>query len=198
MTANIISIESRAREIATLSTVSSQPHVWEAMKLLVEMADEIERLRSRLASSSSALDDMRRWAETEIDARKRERDEVHAQLATVRAQASELLAVNDEQEKECDRLRGEVACAGPAMQELRTQYEQRLTASQAEVERLRAALPEAFDAGYAFAYDQAEVSEHDGWHRTDPRIEWPSDEKLTAARLRSIGSLIGQTRGECE
>ena len=35
----------RAREIAMYSVVSSQPHVWEAMGLLVEMADEIERLR---------------------------------------------------------------------------------------------------------------------------------------------------------
>jgi hypothetical protein len=45
MTSNPTSIVTRAREIASLSTVSSQPHVWEAMKLLVEMADEIEKLR---------------------------------------------------------------------------------------------------------------------------------------------------------
>lgn len=35
-------------------------------------------------------------------------------------------------------------------------------------------LREAFLAGFAFAEDKADISEHDGWHRTDPRIEWPS------------------------
>lgn len=45
-----MTLPSRAREIASLSTVSSQPHVWEAMKLLVEMAEEIERLRGETAS----------------------------------------------------------------------------------------------------------------------------------------------------
>jgi hypothetical protein len=161
MTAKTASIESRARDIALLSTVSSQPHVWEAMKLLVEMADEVERLRTRLASSSSALDDMRRWAETEIDARKRERDEVHAQLATVRAQADTLLAVNDEQEKEATVWR--------------ERFEQEQEERDANGHRL---------AAMTGARDEA-CDLLDGMMCGSESI----------ARLRSIGSLIGQTRG---
>lgn len=35
-------------------------------------------------------------------------------------------------------------------------------------------LRDAFCAGFAFAEDKADISEHDGWHRTNPRIEWPT------------------------
>lgn len=39
----------------------------------------------------------------------------------------------------------------------------------------------AYVAGYDFGYDHAEVSEHDGYHKHDPRIDWPTDEDVRNA-----------------
>jgi hypothetical protein len=44
------------------------------------------------------------------------------------------------------------------------------------------AIRRAFTAGVDFMRDQAEISEWDGWHRTDPRIEWPLESEIEAAR----------------
>lgn len=48
----------------------------------------------------------------------------------------------------------------------------------ADEERVRSVVREAIEAGYGFAVDNAEISEHDGWHRTAPTIEWPLTSKI--------------------
>lgn len=57
-------ITDRARELASLSTVASQPHVFEAMRLLVEMADRLDRyeeafeeVQCQAAGASRCIDD---------------------------------------------------------------------------------------------------------------------------------------------
>jgi predicted RNA-binding Zn ribbon-like protein len=51
----------------------------------------------------------------------------------------------------------------------------------ADKERVRAVVRKATQDGYDFAENKAEISEHDGWHRTDPRIEWPDYSEQVAA-----------------
>jgi hypothetical protein len=42
---------------------------------------------------------------------------------------------------------------------------------------------EGLQAGFDIARDNAEISEHDGWHRTGPRNDWTVAEKELAAAL---------------
>lgn len=51
-------------------------------------------------------------------------------------------------------------------------------------------LLEAFVAGYDHAADIAEISEHNGWHRTDPHIVWPSLDKRDAAAAEYAHSKV--------
>lgn len=40
--------------------------------------------------------------------------------------------------------------------------------------------------GVALAESYAEISEHDGWSRTDPRIDWEPVRKVLAAYIEVI------------
>lgn len=55
--------------------------------------------------------------------------------------------------------------------------------ARAEVARLRAERPMLIQQGFDIAYDNAEVSEHDGWHRVGPFIEWGVARKALDAAL---------------
>ena len=48
-------------------------------------------------------------------------------------------------------------------------------------EAAREARRRAYIAGYDFGYDHADVTEHNGYHRIDPCIEWPSHEVVQRA-----------------
>jgi hypothetical protein len=57
-----------------------------------------------------------------------------------------------------------------------------IIALRADLARQAEAAARAFMAGAEFMRDHADISEHDGWHRTDPRIEWPRDAEIQVAR----------------
>jgi hypothetical protein len=65
----------------------------------------------------------------------------------------------------------------PALKRAIEELQRHRAARTADEERVRSVVRDAVEAGYEFAVDNADISEHDGWHRTDPRIEWPTESK---------------------
>ncbi len=64
--------------------------------------------------------------------------------------------------------------------------DEKLVAKDAEIERLTVGIEKAMRDGFELAVDNAEISEHDGWHRTDPRNDWDYARKQLDERIATI------------
>lgn len=56
----------------------------------------------------------------------------------------------------------------------------------AEIDRLRSVAESSLRSGFELARENAEVSESDGWHRTDPYIYWDVAEKALEKALDEV------------
>jgi len=79
------------------------------------------------------------------------------------------------------------ACADRDAWEKRARgHAEKASAAEAIACELRGARPASIQQGFDLAYDNAEISEHDGWHRVAPFIEWGIARKALDAALSGV------------